>query len=268
MVFTSSGLDATCHRLVQDAAPALVESGGNARTLFDLYLKQQMELPKAPEGLLDAITSLDPRSALVRRYIDAKTMASYQGSSGLRVRDRDLLGIPKEALPDARFAALDGFFTAYMAQLLRRMPGNDATGGYAVVVPTVALRVPAWVRERLPAHDRVDAGERLSPYQRVRRLEFRELPKTVSGRLRRLELRLGEDVTGRLSGPGGLDLRRPRPRRRFPERPHRTRCSAEVLHDRLLTGPSTLNFIGGRLKARSRTGTGSGWCHRRPGRPD
>ena len=30
---------------------------------------------------------------------------------------------------------------------------------------------------------------RLSPYKRVRRLEFAELPKTVSGKIRRAELR-------------------------------------------------------------------------------
>lgn len=38
-------------------------------------------------------------------------------------------------------------------QLLRRMPDDDPAARYAVVVPTVAvkaaMRVPAWVRERL-----------------------------------------------------------------------------------------------------------------------
>jgi acetyl-CoA synthetase len=33
---------------------------------------------------------------------------------------------------------------------------------------------------------------RLSPYKRVRRLEFGELPKTISGKIRRVELRQGE----------------------------------------------------------------------------
>lgn len=127
LVFTSSGLDATCHRLVQDAAPSLIDRGGTARTLFDLYLKQQLELPKAPDGLLDAITSADPRAALVRRYVDAKTTASYQGSSDLRVRVRDLLGVPKRALPDARFTALDGFFTA-RNQIVHRLDYEDPTG--------------------------------------------------------------------------------------------------------------------------------------------
>ncbi|MFL6073402.1 MAG: AMP-binding enzyme, partial [Mycobacteriales bacterium] len=31
--------------------------------------------------------------------------------------------------------------------------------------------------------------DRLAPYQRIRRLEFAELPKTISGKIRRVELR-------------------------------------------------------------------------------
>ncbi|HEY6279728.1 MAG TPA: AMP-binding protein [Streptosporangiaceae bacterium] len=42
------------------------------------------------------------------------------------------------------------------------------------------------------------ARERLAPYKRVRRLEFAELPKTISGKIRRVELR--EQETSRL-GP-------------------------------------------------------------------
>ena len=37
------------------------------------------------------------------------------------------------------------------------------------------------------------ARERLAPYQRVRRLEFADLPKTVSGKIRRVELRAREE---------------------------------------------------------------------------
>jgi len=33
------------------------------------------------------------------------------------------------------------------------------------------------------------ARERLAPYKRVRRLEFADLPKTISGKIRRVELR-------------------------------------------------------------------------------
>ena len=36
------------------------------------------------------------------------------------------------------------------------------------------------------------ARERLAPYKRIRRIEFRELPKTISGKIRRVELRKTE----------------------------------------------------------------------------
>jgi acetyl-CoA synthetase len=36
------------------------------------------------------------------------------------------------------------------------------------------------------------ARENLAPYKRIRRLEFAELPKTISGKIRRVELRTGE----------------------------------------------------------------------------
>ena len=39
--------------------------------------------------------------------------------------------------------------------------------------------------------------ERLSPYKRIRRLEFAELPKTISGKIRRVELRKAEAAGGR-----------------------------------------------------------------------
>jgi acetyl-CoA synthetase len=45
--------------------------------------------------------------------------------------------------------------------------------------------------------------ERLAPYKRIRRLEFHELPKTISGKIRRIELRRAEmlrDPGARLQG--------------------------------------------------------------------
>lgn len=42
----------------------------------------------------------------------------------------------------------------------------------------------------------------LAPYKRIRRLEFQELPKTISGKIRRVELRLQESQrTGTVRGP-------------------------------------------------------------------
>lgn len=46
------------------------------------------------------------------------------------------------------------------------------------------------------------AREHLSPYKRVRRLEFAELPKTISGKIRRVELRGNEDERQDPTGAG------------------------------------------------------------------
>jgi acetyl-CoA synthetase len=40
------------------------------------------------------------------------------------------------------------------------------------------------------------ARQRLAPYKRVRRLEFADLPKTISGKIRRVELRERESSRG------------------------------------------------------------------------
>jgi len=86
VVFTSSGLDAVCHRLVRDTALPLIERGGGAKAQFDAYLKDQLTQARAPDGLLDAVTSPDPRIALIDRYIAAEL---------------SLLELPKEAQTSA-----------------------------------------------------------------------------------------------------------------------------------------------------------------------
>jgi len=49
--------------------------------------------------------------------------------------------------------------------------------------------------------------ERLSPHQRVRRLEFAELPKTISGKIRRVELRRLEEERAKTGERGPLEFR-------------------------------------------------------------
>jgi acetyl-CoA synthetase len=46
------------------------------------------------------------------------------------------------------------------------------------------------------------AREHLAPFQRVRRIEFAELPKTISGKIRRVELRGREETLAAASQPG------------------------------------------------------------------
>lgn len=49
--------------------------------------------------------------------------------------------------------------------------------------------------------------ERLVPYQRVRRIEFAELPKTISGKIRRVELRKLEEQRARAGERGAAEFR-------------------------------------------------------------
>ena len=50
------------------------------------------------------------------------------------------------------------------------------------------------------------ARERLAPYKRIRRIEFRELPKTISGKIRRVELRK-EEAGRNDNAPAGIEFR-------------------------------------------------------------
>jgi acetyl-CoA synthetase len=86
----------------------------------------------------------------------------------------------------------------------------------AAIVPSphpLRLVVPkafvALVADRLPDRDTAlsifrHVREHLAPYKRVRRLEFAELPKTISGKIRRVELRTAEAARraggGRVAG--------------------------------------------------------------------
>lgn len=85
----------------------------------------------------------------------------------------------------------------------------------AAVVPApdaLRLAVPKAYVTLAPGHEptRETAGavlaharEHLAPYQRVRRLEFAELPKTISGKIRRVELREQEEQRDRDRAAGG-----------------------------------------------------------------
>ena len=45
--------------------------------------------------------------------------------------------------------------------------------------------------------------ERVAPYKRIRRVEFGDLPKTISGKIRRVELRAQETARQELPFPRG-----------------------------------------------------------------
>ncbi len=49
--------------------------------------------------------------------------------------------------------------------------------------------------------------ERLGPYRRIRRIEFGDLPKTISGKIRRVELRRTELDRQETGAHGSLEFR-------------------------------------------------------------
>ncbi|HEY6794171.1 MAG TPA: AMP-binding protein [Kineosporiaceae bacterium] len=89
----------------------------------------------------------------------------------------------------------------------------------AAVVPApdpMRLAVPKAYIALAPGHEPNEetafsiltyAREHLPPYQRVRRIEFRELPKTISGKIRRVELRERETLLAGTGEGNGLEWR-------------------------------------------------------------
>ena len=110
VVFTSSGLDACCKRLLRDALPALVQANSVAEERFRRYVSSQLN-GKVATAIREAILDASPRDALVRRYVEALTTASLQGTDDLK-KVRDALGIAALRLPDARIDRLRDFFMA------------------------------------------------------------------------------------------------------------------------------------------------------------
>ncbi len=48
--------------------------------------------------------------------------------------------------------------------------------------------------------------DKLAPYKRIRRIEFAELPKTISGRIRRVDLRKAEAARDAAGTQGALEF--------------------------------------------------------------
>jgi acetyl-CoA synthetase len=78
-----------------------------------------------------------------------------------------------------------------------------------LAVPKAYVTLAAGAEPSAPVAESIlaFARERLAPYKRVRRLEFSELPKTISGKIRRVELRdqeTGRDQAGGETGTRGV----------------------------------------------------------------
>jgi acetyl-CoA synthetase len=81
------------------------------------------------------------------------------------------------------------------------VPSPDAAR-WSVPKAFISARAGAVVSDALAQSILQHARARLAPYQRIRRVEFAELPKTVSGKIRRVELRAFESERD-------LSIRRP-----------------------------------------------------------
>lgn len=111
IVFTSSGLDASMKRLVNDVGRCLIlRPNTGARAQYEKYLKDALSAPSVDEHLRLAVISHDANDRLLNYYLSARTKASFQGSGDLESRVREVLGISKSKMPSASLKALDGFF--------------------------------------------------------------------------------------------------------------------------------------------------------------
>jgi len=149
-----------------------------------------VDLSKRPVGLMVGYADDDERNAEVMR-------GGYYHTGDVGARDADGY-ITYVGRSDDVFKASDYRISPF--ELESVLLEHDAVAEAAVVPSPDPLRlaVPkAYVvlaNGWTPSADTAGAlfaycREHLSPYKRIRRLEFAELPKTISGKIRRVELR-------------------------------------------------------------------------------
>lgn len=113
IILSSAGLDATMQRLVNDVAPELIRRQGSAACAqYQAYLKAELGKSQVSDGIRNAVISTDATEQLLAHYLAERTRASFQGSSELKRRVRQALGIPNSAVADADLESLDEFFQA------------------------------------------------------------------------------------------------------------------------------------------------------------
>lgn len=170
-----------------------------------------------PEG-----NEVDDEGEIALRLTPEPPMGLMQGYQGDRARTEEALGGAYYRTGDIASRDEEGYYTyigraddVFKSADYRISPfelesviiKHDAVAEAAVVpsphptrlnVPKAVVTLRAGVE---PGRDvAVDlfrfVREHLSPFKRIRRIEFAELPKTVSGKIRRVELREGEETAG------------------------------------------------------------------------
>jgi hypothetical protein len=114
IVFTSSGIDASMKRLVNDVGRYLIErtKQTRARAEFERFVKSELAKAKIADGLRNAIMDREATTALVTFYLTEKTRASFQGSGDLERRVKNTLGITNSQVSALSLKSLDPFFIA------------------------------------------------------------------------------------------------------------------------------------------------------------
>jgi acetyl-CoA synthetase len=172
---------------------ALLDADGQASSEGEICL----DLSARPLGLMTGYRDDPERTAEVMR-------GGYYHTGDVAVRDEDGY-ITYVGRTDDVFKASDYRISPF--ELESVLIEHEDVAEAAVVPSPDALRlaVPkAFVVLRAGAEPSSDTArsilafcrERLAPYKRVRRVEFADLPKTISGKIRRVELRHAEHQRG------------------------------------------------------------------------
>jgi acetyl-CoA synthetase len=191
---------------------ARVKSGSMGRPLpgYDITLVDPVTSRAGEEGEI-CLSVEPPPVALMTGYRDSEELnaeamrGGYYHTGDVASRDEDGY-VTYVGRADDVFKASDYRISPF--ELESVLLEHEAVAEAAVVPAPDALRlaVPkayvALAAGHEPSRDTAlsilsYARDNLAPYKRIRRLEFAELPKTISGKIRRVELRRQEEAAAR-----------------------------------------------------------------------
>ena len=189
-------------------------------------------LPGVPVVLVDPITGTavdGPGEGEICLDLSARPLPLMTGYQGDPQRDAEAMAGGYYHTGDVASVDADGYIT-YIGRTDDVFKASDykispfelesvliehPAVAEAAVVPApdpVRLAVPKAYIALAPGHEPTEetarsilrhAREHLNPYQRIRRIEFYELPKTISGKIRRVELRARETELAGGTGTSG-----------------------------------------------------------------
>jgi hypothetical protein len=126
IVFTAAGVDACLRTLLHDALGTLLAVDGRAHGAFKGYLYRNRLAGNLSETTKAAVTSVDPREALIELYVRDLTGTSIQSWKDL-MRVRDALGLTEAHLEDAALQMYEPFFVARQ-QVVHELDLVDPSG--------------------------------------------------------------------------------------------------------------------------------------------